>query len=188
VDGAALLMTMFFGMRASGIHGHERGNNLLDGGAPFYDTYETADGKHVAVGALEPKFYEELIERLGLADTPLPPRMDRAGWASLRARIAEVFAHKTLAQWQTALEGTDACVAPVLDLGEAPTHPHNQARGTFIEIDGVVQPAPAPRFSRTSPDRPRPPSRAGADTDEALANWGFEAAEVAALRQAGAIG
>jgi alpha-methylacyl-CoA racemase len=188
VDGAALLMTMFFGMRAAGIHGSERGTNLLDGGAPFYDSYETADGKHVAVGALEPKFYRELIERLGLADEALPAQMDRARWSSLRTRIADVFRQKSLAEWQTLLEGTDVCFAPVLDLQEAPAHPHNQARGTFIELDGVVQPAPAPRYSRTVPASPKPPSRPAADTDDALVRWGFDAAEIAALRRERAIG
>lgn len=188
VDGAALLMAMFFGFRAAGGHSTERGTNLLDGGAPFYDTYETADGKPIAVGALEPKFYAELIERLGLANAGLPAQMDRAGWPVMRERFAAAFRAKTRDEWCARFEGSDACFAPVLDIEDAARHPHNLARGTFIEVDGILQPAPAPRFSRTHAAQPTPPPRPGADTDVALAGWGFAADEIAALRASGAIG
>jgi alpha-methylacyl-CoA racemase len=188
VDGAALLMSMFFAFRAAGGHSTERGTNLLDGGAPFYDTYETADGKYVAVGALEPKFYAELIERLGLSSAGLPAQMDRAGWPVMRAKFAEVIRTKTRDEWCALLEGTDACFAPILDIEEAARHPHNRARGTFVEVDGVLQPAPAPRFSRTAAGVPTPPPRPAADTDAALGRWGFAAGEITALRASGAIG
>ncbi len=188
VDGAALLMAMFFGMRPLGMHSAERGTNLLDGGAPFYDTYATADGKHVAVGALEPKFYAELVDRLGLAGTGLPAQMDRAAWPTVKERFAATFRAKTRDEWCRVFEGSDACFAPVLDMEEAAHHPHNRARGTFVEIDGTLQPAPAPRFARTPPDAPRPPSRAGADTDAGLVGWGLSAEEISALRKSGAVG
>lgn len=188
VDGAAALMAMFFGFRAAGGHSTARGENLLDGGAPFYDTYETADGRSVAVGALEPQFYAELIERLGLKGAGLAPQMDRAGWPAMRAKFAAVFRTKTRGEWGVLFEGTDACVAPILDIEEAARHPHNRARGTFVTIDGTLQPAPAPRFSRTAPALPTPPPRAAANTDEALARWGLSLDDLVELRGVGAIG
>jgi alpha-methylacyl-CoA racemase len=188
VDGAALLTTQFHELLAAGLWREERGANLLDGGAPFYAVYETADGRHLAVGALEPQFWAELVERLGLDPAGLPAQLDRDGWPALRERLAALFRTRTRDEWCELLAGTDACVAPVLGLAEAPAHPHNRSRGTFVEVGGVVQPAPAPRFSRTPPDPPRPPARPGGHTDQALADWGVAPDEVARLRAAGAIG
>ncbi len=186
VDGAASLLASAYGQLAAGTR-RERGANVLDGGAPWYGVYETADGRHISIGAIEARFYRELLERLGLAGDSLPDQHDRDGWPALRARFAEVFKRKTRAEWQRILEGTDACFAPVLALAEAPRHPHNLARGTFIEVEGVLHPAPAPRFSRTKPEIRRGPPARGQHTDEALRDWGFTEAEVASLRAAGAI-
>jgi alpha-methylacyl-CoA racemase len=188
VDGAALLTTHVHELLAAGLWREQRGGNLLDGGAPFYGVYETADGGHLAVGALEPEFYGELLQRLGLDDADLPAQLDRDGWPALRQRLAALFRTRTREEWTELLAGTDACVAPVLSLAEAPAHAHNRARDTFVEVDGVVQPAPAPRFSRTPCDPPAPPARPGAHTDQALADWGVDPGEVARLREAGAIG
>jgi alpha-methylacyl-CoA racemase len=187
VDGAALLTAFLHGLAAAGMWHDERGTNLLDGGAPCYDTYETSDAKHVAVGALEPQFYAELLTRLGLAGEDLPGQFDPVGWPALRARFSQVFKQRTQAEWVAVFDGSDACVAPVLTLGEAPGHPHNAARGTFISVDGVVQPGPAPRFSRTPCAPPAPPAAPGADTGAVLAEIGVTAAEVAALRSRGAV-
>jgi alpha-methylacyl-CoA racemase len=187
VDGAALLTTQFHELLAAGLWREERGANLLDGGAPFYGVYETADGRHLAVGALEPQFFAELLRRLGLDAGDLPDQLDRDGWPVLRERLAGLFRTRTRDQWGELLAGTDACVAPVLGLGEAPAHPHNRARGTFVEVGGVTQPAPAPRFSRTPPGPPSPPAPPGAHTDQALADWGVDPGELARLRAAGAI-
>jgi alpha-methylacyl-CoA racemase len=185
VDGAALLTTFLHGMRASGLWSEPRGENLLDGGAPFYDTYATAGGGYVAVGAIEPQFYAALLAGLGLDGADLPGQLDRAGWPVLRDRFAAAFATRTRDEWAAAFAGTDACVTPVLSPSEAPTHPHNAARGVFVEVDGVIQPAPAPRFGRTPADRPTDPrQRSGT----AWADWGMDAAEVAAFRASGAIG
>jgi alpha-methylacyl-CoA racemase len=182
VDGAASLLTMFYGMAAAGTWFDERGVNLLDGGAPFYDVYETADGKHLAVGALEPRFYAELLRLTGLSDQDLPEQADLFRWPELRQRFADVFRTRTRDEWCRILEGTEACVAPVLSLSEAPGHPHMAARGTFVEVDGVTQPAPAPRFSRTPGAIQRPPEPPGASTGEVLADWGFAAEEIDQLR------
>jgi alpha-methylacyl-CoA racemase len=152
VDGASLLMSMFHGLRAAGLHEPVRGSNLLDGGAPFYDTYETADHRYVAVGALEPAFYAELLRGVGLDPSTVPAQMDRQHWPAMKARLAEIFRSKTRAEWCDLLENSDACFAPVLSLDEAPEHPHSRARQAFIELDGLTQPAPAPRFSRTQPE------------------------------------
>jgi alpha-methylacyl-CoA racemase len=188
VDGSALLTSFVYGLRASGVWQDARGVNLLDTGAPFYDTYQTADGGYVAVGALEAKFYAELLARLGLADADLPGQHDRAGWPVLRARFAEVFASRTRDEWAEVFAGSDGCVAPVLNAAEAPGHPHNVARGTFADVGGVLQPAPAPRFSRTTAGTPPAPPAAGADTDAVLAELGCSAAGIAALRASGTIG
>jgi alpha-methylacyl-CoA racemase len=185
VDGAALLASFIHGLRAAGAWQDERGSNVLDGGAPFYDTYQTADGEHVAVGALEPKFYDELLVRLGLASAGLPAQYDRSGWPTLRARLAQAFAERTQAELTELFEGSDACVAPVLSMADAPAHPHNAARGTFVSIGGVTQPAPAPRFDRTPCATPVPPAKPGADTDKVLAGLGFSPAEITALRDRG---
>jgi alpha-methylacyl-CoA racemase len=188
VDGSALLTSFVYGLRASGVWQDARGVNLLDTGAPFYDTYQTADGRYVAVGALEAKFYAELLAGLGLSGADLPGQHDRAGWPVLRARFAEVFAGRTRDEWAEEFAGSDGCVAPVLDAAEAPAHPHNVARGTFANVGGVVQPAPAPRFSRTTAATPPAPPTAGADTDAVLAELGCSAADIAALRASGTIG
>jgi len=187
VDGAALLTTQFHELLAAGLWREERGANLLDGGAPFYGVYETADGRHLAVGALEPQFYAELLRRLGLDAGDLPGQLDRDGWPLLRERLAALFRTRTREEWCELLAGTDACVAPVLGLGEAPAHPHNRARGTFADVGGVVQPAPAPRFSRTPCDPPSPAARPGEHTHQALTDWGVSPDEITRLRAAGAI-
>jgi alpha-methylacyl-CoA racemase len=187
VDGAALLMTMTYAMHQSGWWTEERGSNVLDTGAPFYEVYETADGKWFAVGAIEPQFYQELLRCLGLEGADLPHQMDRARWPELKRRFAEVFRTKTRDEWERVFAGTDACGAPVLSPWEAPGHPHNVARSTFVEVAGVVQPAPAPRFSRTPSAIRRPPPVAGQDAEEALAAWGVEAERIAALRKAGVV-
>jgi alpha-methylacyl-CoA racemase len=186
VDGAALLTTQLHELLAAGLWSDRRGANLLDGAAPCYGVYETADGRHLAVGALEPRFYAELLARLGLSGEDLPAQLDRDGWPVLRERLAALFRTRTRDEWCRLLEGTDACVAPVLSLTEAPDHPHNQARGSFVDVGGVVQPAPAPRFSRTPCARPDPPA-SGDDPGPTLAAWGLSADRVARLRAAGAI-
>lgn len=185
VDGTALLSTLFHAFRQAGMWSDEPGTNLLDSGAHFYEVYETADGGHIAVGALEPQFYAELLRLLEL-DPEDFPQWDRSRWPELKRRFAQVFATRTRAEWARRLEPADACATPVLRLHEAPRHPHNVARGTFVALDGCVQPAPAPRFSRTPAAVSRPPSAPGADTDAVLADWGI--ADVGRLRDAGAIG
>jgi alpha-methylacyl-CoA racemase len=188
VDGSALLTSFLYGLRAAGGWQDQRGSNLLDGGAPFYDTYATADGQYVAVGALEPQFYAALLAGLGLADAGLPGQQDRSGWPVLRQRFAETFARRTRAEWEQVFAGTDACVSPVLTLAEAPAHPHAVARKAFVEVGGFAQPAPAPRFSRSAADTPAPAPAPGADTDAVLAGLGLSAAEVADLRGRGVVG
>jgi alpha-methylacyl-CoA racemase len=188
VDGSALLTSFIYGLRAMGAWQDARGVNLLDGGAPFYDTYETADGGYVAVGALEPQFYAALLSGLGLSGAGLPDQNDRAGWPVLRARFTEVFASRTRDEWAEVFAGTDGCVAPVLSPAEAPGHPYNASRDTFTDVGGLVQPAPAPRFGRSAADPPSPPPRPGADTDAVLADLGQTAAEIEALRASGTVG
>ncbi len=188
VDGSALLTSFVYGMLASGTWQDKRGTNLLDGGAPFYDTYATADGQYVAVGALEPQFYAALLQGLGLTDAGLPQQHDRDGWPVLRQRFAAAFASRTRAEWEQVFAGTDACVAPVLTMTEAPGHPHATARSAFVEIGGVTQPAPAPRFGRTAAPEPVPPPRPGQDTDSVLAGLGLTAADVADLHARGVVG
>jgi alpha-methylacyl-CoA racemase len=187
VDGAAILMTMFHAFRAMGIWEDARGTNLLDTGAHFYDVYETADGKYVSIGSIEPQFYAELLQHTGLEGEDLPWQMDRTQWGGMKDRLGEIFRSKTRDEWCSIMEGTDVCFAPVLSLGEAPEHPHNVHRNTFVELEGVVQPAPAPRFSRTEVSVQRPPAHAGQHTDEILADWGFDADRIAKLRDAGAV-
>ena len=186
-DGSASLMTMVYGMFAAGAWEDERGRNAVDGGSHFYTVYETRDGKYVSVGSIEDKFYAELLERTGVDPASLPEQFDRGEWAGVTERFEAIFRTKTRDEWCAIMEGSDVCFAPVLSLAEAPAHPHNRARETFVEVDGVVQPAPAPRFSRTAPAIQRPPARRGEHTGEALADWGFSAGEIAALRAAGAI-
>jgi alpha-methylacyl-CoA racemase len=186
VDGAASLASIFYGMTASGRWSPKRGDNLLDGGAPFYDTYETADGKYVSIGALEPKFFAEMAERIGLDARFIKGQHDRRLWPEMRAEMTRLLRGKTRDEWCQALEGSDACFAPVLSIEEAPKHPHAQARQAFIDVAGVVQPGPAPRFDRSPTGAVKPAPAVGAHTDEVLAEAGFSAEEIAALHAAGA--
>ncbi len=187
VDGAASLMTMTYTLRAAGIWNDQRGTNLLDTGAHFYEVYETADGGYIGVGAIEPQFYSELIGLLGLSGEDLPGQMDRDTWPSMKERFASIFATKTRAEWVTIFEGSDACAAPVLSLAEAHLHPHNVHRNTFTEVAGVVQPAPSPRFEGTPGAIRRPPPNPGQHGDEALDDWGVDAGDITKLRESGAI-
>ena len=188
VDGAALQMAMVYGMRAGGLWPNPRGQNLLDGGAPFYEHYRCADGGWVAVGAIEPQFYAELMTNLGLAGEDIAAHQwDTARWPEFRARLAEVFATRTRDEWAADLEPTDAVVAAVLDMDEAHAHPHNQARGLFIDAFGVRQPAPAPRFDRTPSATAGAPAAPGQHSAEALADWGIDPARVAKLQEAGVV-
>jgi alpha-methylacyl-CoA racemase len=187
VDGSAALMTMIWGFRALGIWG-DFGTNVLDTGAPFYDTYETADGKFIALGSLEPQFYAELVTRLGLTDeVELARQMDQSAWPALRERLTALFKTKTRDEWCEVLEMTDACFAPVLTMTEAAEHPHIKARNTVVDDYGLLQPAPAPRFSRTPGAIQGPPAWPGEHTDQVLADWGFSTDDVAKLRATGAI-
>ena len=186
-DGAASLMSMFYGFKQMGMWSDTKGENLLDGGAHFYDTYETADGKWVSIGSIEPQFYALLLQKTGITDPDFQSQMDRSKWPALKTKIAAVLKSKTRAEWDTLMEGTDVCYAPVLSLSEAPHHPHNKARETFVELDGVVQPAPAPRFSRTVPKVQGPAPEAGQHNDQILSDWGFAASDIAALKSSGAI-
>jgi alpha-methylacyl-CoA racemase len=170
-DGSALLSAFMYGFKAAGRWSNHRGENMLDGGAPFYDTYACADGKFVAVGAIEPQFYAELRARCGIQDPLFDGQMDAARWPLLKRRLADIFRTRTRDEWCALLEGTDACFAPVLDWDEAPGHPHNRARATFVTAHGVVQPAPAPRFSRTAAGPPTPPTEVS--LAQALGDWGL---------------
>ncbi|SFW89842.1 CaiB/BaiF CoA transferase family protein [Amycolatopsis australiensis] len=185
VDGAALLTTSLHGIKAAGLWSDERGENMLDGGAPFYDTYETADGKYVAVGAIEMRFWGDLVKVLELDPAELPLHIDKSQWPKLREIVAGAIAKHTRDELVARAEGTDACLTPVLSPTEAPSHPHNTARGTFVEIGGMVQPAPAPRFDRTPPATPEAPHAKGADTEAVLAELGVT--DFGALREAGVI-
>ncbi len=187
VDGAAVLNAMMFGMLRSGFWQEKRGENLLDTGAHFYDTFETSDGKYVSIGSIEPQFYAELLKLTGLADSELPKQMDRSAWPGLKDKLEAIFKSKTRDEWCEIMEGTDVCFAPVLTMEEAPRHPHNVERGTFVELAGVTQPGPAPRFSRSETRLKRPPSHAGQHSDEVLRDWGFTDDEVTKLREAKAI-
>ncbi len=186
VDGAASLGSIFFGLKAAGTWPGGRGENLLDGGAPFYDTYETSDGRWVSVAALEPKFFAEFAERTGLDRRFVQRQYDRLLWPEMREAIAARMRSRTRDAWCEQLEGSDACFAPVLDFDEAPRHRHAQARGGFVTLDGVVQPGPAPRFERSTPEPPRVAPAAGAHTREVLGEAGYSAAEIDALVAAGA--
>ena len=183
VDGTALLAAMFSGFLAAGTWSEERGVNILDTGAPWYGVYETKDGKHVAIGAIEPKFFSELLSRMGLRE--MPAQHDRSRWPQMRRRFAEAFKTKTRDEWSRIFDGSDACFAPVLSWSEARRHPHNASRKTFIDVGGVEQPAPAPRFSRTPGAVRRVPPERGAGGAQALADWGFAAGEIARLESLG---
>jgi alpha-methylacyl-CoA racemase len=186
-DGAASLMAMFYGMKASGMWGPDRRTNLLDGGAHFYDTYQCSDGKWVSIGSIEPQFYALLLEKTGITDPAFANQMSREAWPDLSAKLAAVIATKTQKQWCDLMEGTDVCFAPVMDLDEAPKHAHNAARQTFVEVEGVMQPAPAPRFSATPGKIQGPPPAIGGHTESALADWGFSVSDIDALKSVGAV-
>ncbi|MAG55409.1 MAG: carnitine dehydratase [Planctomycetes bacterium] len=187
VDGAATLMGFFAGLGAMGAWTEGRGTNLLDSGAHFYETYETSDGKFISLGSMEPQFYAELLEKLGLADEDLPHQMDKSGWPLLKARFETLFKTRTRDQWCGLLDGSDVCFAPVLALSEVKDHPHIQHRQTVVERNGLVQPAPSPRFGRTEPALGRPPAHPGQHTDDVLTSFGFPSAEIARLRDAKAV-
>jgi alpha-methylacyl-CoA racemase len=185
VEGASLLSTMFWGMQAGGKWSDVRGDNVLDTGAPWYDVYETLDHKFVAIGAIEPKFYAELLERMGLANAAMPPQHERAQWPELRRRFVQVFATKTRDDWCGIFNGSDACFSPVLTFAEAKTHPHNVARHGHVALGGIDQPAHAPRFSRTPGAARHAPPERGAGGAEALADWGFTRTDIEGLRAQG---
>ena len=194
VDGSAVLMTMMWAFKAMGIWSDERGTNMLDTAAHFYDTYECSDGQFVSIGSIEPQFYLQLLEHTGLAKLyeeagdELPHQMDRARWPELKARLTEIFLTRTRDEWCSTMEGTDICFAPVLTMDEATRHPHNVERGTFVEVAGITQPAPAPRFDRTPAEIQRPPAHTGQHTDEILSEWlGADAERITALRTAGTV-
>ncbi|HXW32933.1 MAG TPA: CaiB/BaiF CoA-transferase family protein [Acidimicrobiales bacterium] len=187
VDGAASLMTMTYAFHQLGWWLEQRGVNILDTGSHFYEVYETSDGKYFAVGAIEPQFYAELLRVLGLENEELPAQQDRSQWPAMKQRFAAIFATASRDEWAERFAGTDACGAPVLSPWEAHLHPHNAARGTFVEVGGVVQPGPAPRFSRTPGEVRRPPPVPGQDTDEALGAWGIDPQRIKELHEAGAV-
>jgi alpha-methylacyl-CoA racemase len=187
VEGTALLMAPFYAARQIGFWSDERGTNMLDTGSPYYDTYECADGAYVAVGAIEPQFYAALLDGLDLSNADLPDRDDRSQWSELRAVFAARFKSRTRDEWAEHFAGRDACVAPVLTLAEAPDHPHNVANGTFVEIDGVIHPAPAPRFDATPAAIDRRPCYAGEHTDDVLREVGCDESAIERLRADGAV-
>ena len=186
VDGAAALMAMFFSMAGNGFK-DQRGSNMLDGGAHFYNTYETKDGEHVCVGSIEPQFYAELVEKSGVDANRFGPQMDAGQWAPFKDELAEVFKQKTRDEWCEIMEGSDVCFAPVLSILEAPQHPHNKHRATFVEVDGVTQPAPAPRFSRTEAEISHAAPTPGADTKAVLADIGLDESAISALADEGVV-
>lgn len=184
VDGVSSLMTMQYALKQMGAWPNPRGSNLLDGGAPFYAAYETKDGLHVSIAPVEQRFYEQFLERIGLDAADLPKQNDPRGWEQMRARFAEIFKQRTRAEWCEILEGSDACFAPVLGMDECAGHPHNAARNMFVDVDGVRNPAPAPRFSRTASELRCAPPQVGADTRQALADWGVSSEKIASLHAA----
>ena len=187
VDGASLLLTSLYGAQQAGWWSEERGTNVLDSGAHFYEVYETADGKWISVGCLEPQFYASLVERLGLAGEELPQQMDKSGWPALKQRLSEIFSTKTRDEWCRVFENSDACFAPVLSMSEAHEHPHNAARETFVFANGARQPRPAPRFSRTPAELGSGPAKLGEHNDEILSELGISDEQVASLRKVGAV-
>jgi len=188
VDGAASQMTYVYGLRAAGQWTDGRADNTLDGGAPNYRAYETRDGKYIAIGPVEPKFWVRLLQLIGAEKEDLHQLEDRSKWPRMCERLAQIFRTRTREAWRQLLEGSDVCFAPVLDMGEAPEHPHNRDRQTFVEVEGVPQPAPAPRFSRTPSRIQRPPAKPGEHTRDALKDWGFSESELDRLQEAGVIG
>jgi alpha-methylacyl-CoA racemase len=187
VDGASSLMTLIYGLLAAGYWKDERGSNRLDSGAPWYNVYATRDDKHVSIAANETRFYREALGVLGLSEHELPEQHDQSGWPLMKQRFSEVFKTRTRDEWAVLAEGTQSCIVPVLSMAEAPHHAHIQQRGSFVELDGVLQPAPAPRFSRTPGAIQNPPPRPGQDSDTVLGDWGFSAQEQQAMRAAGAV-
>lgn len=187
VDGALSLMTSIYGMHAGGNQSDERASNILDSGAHFYNTYETRDGKYVSIGSIETKFYAMLLEKLGLDPDSLPPQMERESWPAMKEKFKEIFLTKTRDEWCALMENTDICFAPVLSLAEAADYSHNKERGSFVDVEGVMHPAPAPRFSATPSSIKSPTPPTGIHTDEVLADWGISADKVAALKASGAI-
>jgi len=187
VEGASVLMSMFFTMRAAGLWKEERASNMLDGGAHFYDTYETKDGGYISLGSIEPQFYALLLEKAGLKVEDFTPQMDQSRWPEYKARLTDAIRLKTRDEWTEIMQGTDVCFAPVLALSEVADHPHNKARQSFVEMDGVIQPAPAPRFSRTAPELTVSSRMAGEDSREVLAAAGYSPAEIDALVSVGAV-
>ncbi len=187
VDGAAILMAMFFSMAAGGLMTHERGSNMLDGGAHFYDAYETGDGKFISIGSIEPQFYALLLEKAGLDPDEFSAQMDQSRWPEYKDKITQVFKSKTRDEWCEIMEGSDVCFAPVLSLEEVANHPHNKVRKAFLELDNVLQPAPAPRFSRTEVALSHGPRIAGEDTSEVLADAGYGVSEIESLVASGAV-
>ncbi|MEP7201261.1 MAG: CaiB/BaiF CoA-transferase family protein [Ilumatobacteraceae bacterium] len=180
VDGAAVLMSMFWSFRKIDLFDEDhRGTNLLDTGAHFYDVYRCADGKYISIGSIEPQFYSELLRLTDLTgDRDFVEQMDKSAWPHLKGRLAEVFATKSRNEWCSLMEATDVCFAPVLTMTEASQHPHNVQRGTFVDVAGTIQPAPAPRFSRTPAEIAKPPAHPGQHTLEILRDWGFDAARI----------
>jgi alpha-methylacyl-CoA racemase len=187
VEGSALLAAGMFGLRNIGLWQGGRGSNMLDGGAPFYDTYETSDGKYVAVGAIEERFWGDLVKVLELDPSSVAGRLDPAQWEAVRAELAAVIRTRTRDEWAARAAGTDACLTPVLEPLEAPSHPHNVARGSFVTLEGDVQPAPAPRFSRTAPDTPTPPVEPRSSTGAVLAELGYSSSDIDRLRSDGVV-
>jgi alpha-methylacyl-CoA racemase len=187
VEGSASLMMMMYGALASGAWQEERGRNRTDGGSHFYQVYETSDGEYISVGSIEPQFYALLLRHTGLAGESLPEQTDRTTWPDMQRRLARIFKQKTRAEWAAVMEQTDICFAPVLRMSEALAHPHNRHRRSFVEVDGVAQPGPAPRFLGTPTQVQRPPARTGEHTDAILRDWGFAADEIAALHAGGAV-
>jgi alpha-methylacyl-CoA racemase len=187
LDGALSLMTMFFGYAAAGGWSSKRGDNIIDSGSHFYDVYECSDGEYVSIGPMEPQFYQLLREKLGLTGPEFDRQMDRAAWPQLKEKVQAIFKSRTRDEWRDLLEGTDVCFAPVLHLNEVADHPHVAARRCMVDIDGILQPAPAPRFSRTPPDNPAPPVDVGVGGTQALQRWGLSGGDIAALEAEGVI-
>jgi alpha-methylacyl-CoA racemase len=186
-EGAASLMASIYGMHASGHWSDEREDNVLDGGSYYYGVYETSDEKFVSIGSIEGKFHDELLQLTGLTDASTEARNDQESWAEKKSRLAEIIKSRSRDEWDEVMLGSDVCYAPVLDLSEAPEHPHNVARGSFVEVDGVVQPGPAPKFSRTPGEVQMPPPAPGQHTLEVLTDWGFSSEDVEKLKDVGAV-
>lgn len=186
-DGTASLLSPFYGLMAMNMWTTDRFSNRLDGGAYYYGSYECSDGKYISIGSLEPQFYALLLEKAEITDPEFNDQLDEEAWPAKREKLTQLFKAKTRQQWCDIMEGTDVCFAPVLNLAEAPDHPHNKARNTFVEVDGVVQPAPAPRFSRTQGEIQGPAAKAGEHSEEVLRDWGYTEEEIAELKAANAL-